>query len=66
LHKLTAAQLELIELIARGLTYDEIADHLGVSVRTAKTHTDKVKWILGVTKKRQIPQVARDLGLLRK
>lgn len=65
LHKFTPKQLELIKLIDQGLTYDEMAKRLGVSVRTVKSNTDRIRWLLGVEKKRLIPKVARDLGLLK-
>lgn len=65
MHKFTPKQLELIKLIDQGLTYDEIATRQGVSVRTVKSNTDRIRWLLGVEKKRLIPKVARDLGLIK-
>jgi DNA-binding CsgD family transcriptional regulator len=63
-HKLTERQLHLGKLISEGLTYEEIARELGVSRRTAIHYTDRLRWILGVDKKRHIPRVMKELGLL--
>lgn len=64
MRKLEPGQLELARLIEEGLTYDEMADRLGISSSTVKKHTDRLRWALGVEKKRHIPKVLRDLGLL--
>lgn len=60
----TEKQIQLGRLIARGLTYDEIAVELGVSASAVKQRTDRLRWVLGVEKKRQIPEAMRELGLL--
>lgn len=65
MQKFTANQLALIKLIDQGLTYEEMGNRLGVSPRTVKYQTERIRWILGVEKKRQIPKVARDLGLIK-
>lgn len=65
MHKLTDEQIALAKLIAEGLTYDEIGERLGQNPRSIKTQTDKLRWMLGVQKKRQIPQLMRELGLLK-
>jgi DNA-binding NarL/FixJ family response regulator len=64
LQRFTDRQVELGRLIAEGLTYQEIADRLGVSSSTVRQRTDRLRWILGVEKKRQIPAVMRALGLI--
>lgn len=65
MHEFTKEQLQLGRLIEEGLTYSEIGARLGINPRTVKTQTDKVRWMLGVRHKRQIPKVMRDLGLLK-
>lgn len=66
MHKFTERQLELGRLIEEGLTYNEIAERMGISPRTAKSYTDVLRHRLGVTRKRQIPHVMRELGLFKK
>ena len=45
----------LVELIAQGLSSDEVGVALGISPRTAKAHCDVLRQKLGVTRRRQIP-----------
>lgn len=64
MHEITPRMLEIARLIADGQTYEEMGHSLGISPRTVKSHTDRMRLILGVKKKRHIPKVMRDLGLL--
>jgi DNA-binding NarL/FixJ family response regulator len=64
MRKLEPGQLELARLIEQGLTYDQMAEKLGVSTSTVKKQTDRLRWTLGVEKKRHIPGILRGLGLL--
>lgn len=64
MNKFTDKQVELGRLIAEGLTYEEIAARLGVSTSSVRQRTDRLRWVLGVEKKRQIPAVMRQLGLI--
>ena len=41
--RFTDKQVEVVRLIAQGLTYQEIADHLGLHYRTGKHHADAVR-----------------------
>ena len=52
---ITPRQHEVIELIAQGLSNEEIAHVLGISPRTAKSHCDVLRQKLGVNRRRQIP-----------
>ena len=52
---ITTRQREVIELIAQGLSNEEIGTELGISPRTAKAHADALRQKLGVPKRRQIP-----------
>jgi DNA-binding CsgD family transcriptional regulator len=45
---LTRREIEVVRLLARGLTYDEIAAQLGVSVNTVATHIKKLYLKLNV------------------
>ena len=52
---ITLRQREVIELIAQGLSNEEIGHVLGISPRTAKAHCDILRQKLGVNRRRQIP-----------
>src|SRR5260221_12168043 len=58
---LTERQLQVIELIARGCSNDEVGDRLGISPRTAKAHCDVLRQKLGVPRRRQMPAAFRAL-----
>jgi DNA-binding CsgD family transcriptional regulator/tetratricopeptide (TPR) repeat protein len=61
---LTARQLEVLELLAEGLTNAEIADRLVVSTRTAEHHVAAVLAKLGVGSRRDAVRLASRLHLL--
>jgi DNA-binding CsgD family transcriptional regulator len=56
---ITDRQREVIELIAQGLSNDELSQELGISPRTAKAHCDVLRQKLGVHRRRQIPLAYR-------
>jgi ATP/maltotriose-dependent transcriptional regulator MalT len=58
---LTERQLQVVELIARGCSNEEVGIELGISPRTAKAHCDVLRQKLGVTRRRQIPAAFRTL-----
>jgi ATP/maltotriose-dependent transcriptional regulator MalT len=58
---LTERQLQVVELIARGLSNEEVGLRLGISARTAKAHCDVLRQKLGVARRRQIPAAFRTL-----
>ncbi|WP_327091912.1 helix-turn-helix transcriptional regulator [Nonomuraea sp. NBC_01738] len=45
---LTSRELEVAKLTAAGLTHREIADRLGIALRTAMNHRNQAYWKLGV------------------
>jgi DNA-binding CsgD family transcriptional regulator len=57
--KITERQREVVELIAAGLSNDEVGQRLGISPRTAKAHCDVLRQKLGVSRRRQIPVAYR-------
>jgi DNA-binding NarL/FixJ family response regulator len=61
---LTARQLEVVELIAEGLTNAEIAERLVVSQRTAEHHVAAVLTKLGATTRREAARRASELRLV--
>lgn len=58
---LTERQLEIVALIARGCSNDEVSQRLGIAPRTAKAHCDVLRQKLGVPRRRQIPAAFRAL-----
>jgi DNA-binding CsgD family transcriptional regulator/tetratricopeptide (TPR) repeat protein len=60
---LTARQLDVLSLVAAGLTNAEIANRLVVSPRTAEHHVAAVLTKLGAATRRDAAQRANELGL---
>ena len=58
---LTERQLQIVELIARGCSNEEVGTRLGISPRTAKAHSDALRQKLGVPRRRHIPAAFRAL-----
>ena len=58
---LTERQLQVVELIARGCSNEEIGLRLEISPRTVKAHCDVLRQKLGVPRRRQIPAAFRML-----
>ena len=58
---LTERQLEIVSLIARGYSNDEVGERLGISPRTVKAHCDALRQKLGVPRRRQIPAAFKTL-----
>lgn len=56
--KLTDRQLEIVELLAQGLTYREIGQTIFISERTVKYHVSKIKEVLDVNTQEQIIALA--------
>jgi len=42
LDQLTARELDILKLLAKGYMYKEIADHLSISMSTVRTHVSAV------------------------
>ena len=61
--KLTDRQLEVLALLAHGLTNAEIADRLVVSVRTVDHHVSAILTRLGAPTRRDAVRMAADLRL---
>ena len=56
---ITERQRQVVELIAAGLSNEEVGRRLGISPRTAKAHSDTLRQKLGVPRRRQIPLAYR-------
>lgn len=61
---LSERELEVLHLIAEGLTNREIARKLYLSLNTVKVHTRNIYGKLGVSNRTQAAAQARELGLL--
>ena len=61
---ITTRELEILTLIARGLSNREIATQLFVSENTVKTHCARVFDKLGAARRTQAVQRGKELGLL--
>jgi two-component system, NarL family, response regulator LiaR len=57
-------EYEVLELMARGMSNQEIADTLFVSLNTVKTHTSNLFLKLDVKRRTQAIQQAKALGLI--
>src|SRR5882672_10834129 len=57
-------ELEVLELISKGLSNQEIADQLFVSVNTVKTHTSNLFMKMDVKRRTQAIQKAKELQLI--
>lgn len=61
---ITARELEVLGLIADGLSNREIADRLFVSENTVKTHSNRLFDKLGAKRRTQAVQRGQELGLI--
>ena len=65
LNALTAREREVMELVAAGLTNDEIAARLVLSPATAKTHVSRILTKLDVRDRSQLVILAYESGMVR-
>ncbi|HKO99655.1 MAG TPA: response regulator transcription factor [Pyrinomonadaceae bacterium] len=61
---ITRRELEILELIATGLSNREIAEKLFVSENTVKTHSSRLFDKLSAKRRTQAVQIGKDLGLI--
>ena len=61
---ITPRELEILELIAQGLSNREIADRLFVSENTVKTHSSRVFDKLGAKRRTQAVQLGKELRII--
>jgi DNA-binding NarL/FixJ family response regulator len=63
--RLSQRETEVLDRVARGFTYQEVARQLGVSMATVQTHARNIYVKLAVHSKTEAVFEARQLGLLR-
>jgi DNA-binding CsgD family transcriptional regulator len=61
---ITPRELEILELIARGLSNREIAEQLFVSENTVKTHSSRLFDKLSARRRTQAVQFGKEFGLI--
>jgi DNA-binding CsgD family transcriptional regulator len=61
---ITPRELEILSLVAQGLSNREIADRLFVSENTVKTHCSRAFDKLGARRRTQAVQLGKQLGIL--
>lgn len=61
---ITPRELDILELIAQGMSNREIAEKLFVSENTVKTHSSRVFDKLGARRRTQAVQLGKEFGLL--
>ena len=61
---ITKRELEILELIASGLSNREIAEKLFVSENTVKTHSSRLFDKLGAKRRTQAVQIGKEWGLI--
>ncbi|MFI7225264.1 response regulator [Nonomuraea angiospora] len=64
LKELTAREREAVALVARGLSNDQIADHMAISSLTAKTHINRAMAKLSARDRAQLVVFAYESGLV--
>ena len=61
---ITKRELEILELIANGMSNREIAEKLFVSENTVKTHLSRLFDKLGAKRRTQAVQIGKEMGLI--
>lgn len=64
LEGLTPKEREVMTLIARGYRYREVADELGMSVKTLETHMKHIFDKLGVASRHEVTRIAFSTGFV--
>jgi DNA-binding NarL/FixJ family response regulator len=62
--KLTERQLEVLEMVARGITYKEAGEALGLAERTVKYHMGRILEMLHLENRTQVIAYAARTGLV--
>jgi len=63
--QLTERQLEILEMVARGITYKEAGEALGLTERTLKYHMGRIIELLHLENRAQVIAYAAQIGLVK-
>lgn len=63
--QLTKRQLKILEMVARGITYKEAGDALGITERTLKYHMGRIIELLHLENRAQVIAYAARIGLVK-
>ncbi len=62
--QLTKRQLEVLEMIAKGITYKEVGETLGLTERTVKYHMSRILELLHLENRAQVIAYAARMGII--
>jgi two-component system NarL family response regulator len=62
--KLTKRQLDVLEMVAKGITYKDVGEALGLTERTVKYHMGKILELLHLENRAQVIAYAARIGLV--
>lgn len=60
---LTGREVQVLQLLARGLADGEIASRLFVSIRTVQSHLQEIRWKVGLKQRSALAGWAVDRGI---
>jgi two-component system, NarL family, response regulator NreC len=63
--RLSQREREVLQLVAHGYTNQEVADRLGLSVKTIETYRARVSEKMGLRTRADLVRYALEVGLLR-
>lgn len=63
--QLTERQLEILEMVAKGITYKEAGEALGITERTLKYHMERIIELLHLENRAQVIAYAVRIGLVK-
>lgn len=63
---LTKRQLEVLEMVAKGITYKDVGEALGLTERTVKYHMGKILELLHLENRAQVIAYAARIGIVEK
>ena len=64
LARLSARERELVTLVARGHTDAQIAEHLYISIRTVRSHLERIRDKTGYRRRADLTRLALAAGLV--